>query len=387
MRLLWVTAEPPDRAGGGGAIRQAALLGALARVHDVDLLLAGELRDPQVREAVRTVRAVPVRPPGAPRSTAARRARDVRLALRDGPAEHFAGRTARAALAPLLDEELARGAHDVVVVQHAALAALRRRSRAHWVCELHNVASGTADALAGLAPGARQRLLFAREAGQCRALERRVLAAYDRVVAVSDDDAALLPGPVLVVPNGVDAASFPVAPLPAAPRVVFTGTLSYLPNVDGLGWFAREVWPRVRAAVPGATLEVVGREPVAEVRSLADQPGVALAVDVPDVRPHLAAARVAVVPLRLGTGSRLKALEAMAAGRPVVGTTTGLAGLDVAGAAVVADDPAALAAGVVRLLTDDAEAQRLGAAGRARARQADWAAIGAAYATALGELS
>ena len=137
--------------------------------------------------------------------------------------------------------------------------------------------------------------------------------------------------------------------------------------MDGAIRFCHEVLPRVREVVPGAELAVVGARPPQKVLDLAAQPGVSVHGDVPTVVPHLHAARVALVPLRIGSGSRLKALEAMAAGRPVVGTTIGLGGLRyVAGThALVADDPAGLAAATIRLLREDVLARTMAAAGRA----------------------
>ena len=108
--------------------------------------------------------------------------------------------------------------------------------------------------------------------------------------------------------------------------VVFTGTLSWYPNIEGLEWFCTEVFPSVRAALPDARIHIVGREPLPAVHGLAEAPGVCLHADVPSVVPFLERARLAVVPVRIGSGTRLKALEAMASGRPVVGTAIGLAG-------------------------------------------------------------
>src|SRR5207302_4004164 len=150
-------------------------------------------------------------------------------------------------------------------------------------------------------------------------------------------------------------ARFQPAPLADAPTLVFTGTLSWGPNIDGLTWFCTDVLPLVRARVPDVRLDIVGREPLPEVEALARLAGVSVHADVPSVVPWLEQARVAVVPLRIGSGTRIKALEAMAAGRPVVGTSVGLEGLDIEDGvhALVADEPPTLADAVVRVLTDD----------------------------------
>jgi glycosyltransferase involved in cell wall biosynthesis len=168
-----------------------------------------------------------------------------------------------------------------------------------------------------------------------------------------------------------------------------TGSFQYGPNADGAVWFCDEVLPVVLEAVPDATLTLVGREPRAEVRALADRPGVSLHADVPDMAPWLAGARMTVVPLRIGTGTRLKALESMAAGRPVVGTTIGLEGLGVVDGvhAHVADTAAELAGLVVRVLRDPERAAALVAGGRRLVEERfDWEAIGRAFADAVVEL-
>jgi glycosyltransferase involved in cell wall biosynthesis len=276
--------------------------------------------------------------------------------------------------------------HDAVVVEHPGLAPLIRRRRGErWFLTLHNVGSGTLRQQAELV-GGRQRWLNRRYAGHAARLEDRWLREYDTVFSVSDDDAAMLPGPSVVVPNGVDTTVHAPSPVPRAPRIVFVGTLGFLPNVDGVLWFVEQVLPLVRRQVPAVELALVGRLATPEVRGLSRLPGVSVHVDVPDVRPYVAAARVSIVPLRVGTGTRLKALESMAAGRPVVGTTVGLAGLhlETGRHALVADDAETFARDVVRVLTDDALAARLAESGRSFVvARYDWERIAGTFVDAV----
>ena len=380
MHVVWVTGEPPDFALGGGAIRQAHLLAGLARgAGPVDLVTAGRVTDPAVRALVSSVTEVPPPPrrPGPPAGRGARRRADLhRVLVSRLPAEVSDRRAERGALGAELRRRLTAGAGrpDVVHAEHLGLAAgvvpdgwARLTSLG-----IQNIPSRMADQARALAPGRRQRWLLATEAANARRFERRAVAGVDVVAVVSEQDAGdlgLAPGSdrVLVVPNGVDASRLVPTPLPAAPVVAFTGTLDYLPNVDGARWFAEEVLPLVRREIPGVVWHLVGRSPVAEVRDLARLAGVSLSVDVPDIAPHLAAARVVVAPVRIGSGSRVKVLEAMAAGRPVVATPTALEGLDVQPGteALVAADAAGLAAAMVRLCRDDALAAAVGSAGRA----------------------
>lgn len=386
-QVLWVTAIPPDRAGGGGHIRQAHLLHAVAQRADVDLVVAGTVSDALVRDDARSVVEVDAVQAEPPAWRPARRAVDVWGALveRD-PVEVAQHHGVRRALAPHL--ERASG-HDVVCIEYAGLAPLARNrpaSCARWALTLHNLRSVMADHEAALEPGARQRWLLERDAAKAARFERWAMRAYDLVAVPSEEDRAVLGEAAVVVPNGVDTDAFRPTRLRAEPVIVFTGALYTQPNVDGLVWFCEQVLPRVQAARPDALLAIVGARPRPEVAALERRPGVRLDVDVPAIAPHLGSARVAVVPLRIGSGTRLKALEAMAAGRPVVGTAIGLGGIDVVPGvhALVADDAPAFADAVVSLLDDDERAGRL--ARHARALVEDrysWQRIGAAYADAL----
>jgi glycosyltransferase involved in cell wall biosynthesis len=157
--------------------------------------------------------------------------------------------------------------------------------------------------------------------------------------------------------------------------MVFTGSMDWLPNEDGIRWFVDEVLPLVRAEEPGATLTVVGRYPPAAIRELAARdPGVRVTGTVPDVRPYVERAALFVVPLRIGGGTRLKIFEAMAMERPVVSTTIGAEGLPVTNGQdiVLADSASDFAAAVVRLLRNPAERQAVGqrAAAKVRAEHA-----------------
>lgn len=153
----------------------------------------------------------------------------------------------------------------------------------------------------------------------------------------------------------------------APPVCVFVGVLDYAPNIDGIAWFAREVWPLVRARRPDAVLEIVGRHPVPEVTALGTLPGVAVVGSVPDVRPHLWHARAAVVPLRIARGVQNKVLEALACGTPVVTSPLTLQGLQAEPGRdlLTASSPQEWSAAVLRLFEDEALAGELRRSGRA----------------------
>ena len=218
-----------------------------------------------------------------------------------------------------------------------------------------------------------KRQVFALEARRVRALERRAAAHALTTVLCTAPEAALFRGiaptaRVEAIPNGVDGAFF--APQPETLEVpdscAFVGAMDYRANVEGAEWFVREVWPLVRARRPNATFAIVGRDPTPVVRALAAVPGVTVTGAVPDVRPHVAGAAVAIVPLRVARGIQNKALEALAMGRALLATPAALAGLDVRPGieAVAAETPAEWAAALLHLLDHPAARAALGAAGR-----------------------
>jgi polysaccharide biosynthesis protein PslH len=236
------------------------------------------------------------------------------------------------------------------------------------VLDLHNVES----ALAASYARARRPPLsvpFHLEAAALRALERRALRSFDTVVVVSGHERDRLParssvGPpsVVICPNGIDVPE--LLPAASSPTVAFVATMGWAPNTDAALWLGREIWPLVLARIPEARLLLVGRDPTPAVRALASA-SIEVSGTVADVRPYLAQTRVAVAPLRSGGGTRLKLLEALGVGRPVVATSIGVDGFeDLVGRGVrVADDSAAIADALVDLLKHPDAAADMGRAG------------------------
>src|SRR5271166_225244 len=203
--------------------------------------------------------------------------------------------------------------------------------------------------------------------------ERRAFAAATWVVAVSESDAALIRDRfggrnVGVVENGINRRYYEgVRPDPDPRTILFLGSLDWRPNLDAVGLLLDRIFPAVRAAEPAARLCLVGRRPPpALIQKVRDVPGVALHADVPDVRPFLATSGIMVVPLRIGGGSRLKILEALAAGLPVVSTRVGAEGLELVPGEhyIAADDPEGMAEALVASIRDPRPARVM--AGRSR---------------------
>lgn len=213
------------------------------------------------------------------------------------------------------------------------------------------------------------RWLYAREARKLVEVERAIAREFDATLFVTSAEADLFrslapesatrighydngvdtdyfdPGKHFDSPYGVDAHNL------GAPVVVFTGAMDYWANVDAVQWFVREIWPLVRATAPDARFFIVGSNPSTPVRELQGHRGVHVVGRVPDMRPWLAHADVAVAPLRIARGTQNKVLEALAMARPVVCTNAAASGLDLpaGGAFRVHDDPTEFAAAVLAL--------------------------------------
>jgi glycosyltransferase involved in cell wall biosynthesis len=190
------------------------------------------------------------------------------------------------------------------------------------------------------------------------------------------------------IPTGVDLEYFaPPASFERVADLIFVGSMDWLPNVDGVGYFVREVLPLIRRRRPGCTLAIVGRTPPPQVAALGrNDAGVRVTGTVPDVRPYLWGSAVSVVPLRIGGGTRLKIYEAMAAGVPVVSTTVGAEGLEIHPPEDIriADSPADFAERCLELLEGDDESRRI--ASRARELMAgrfSWEQVARRFAEVL----
>jgi sugar transferase (PEP-CTERM/EpsH1 system associated) len=280
----------------------------------------------------------------------------------------YARRRARARVAALL----ATGAFDVV---HAQLV----RSLSHLppgfpvVVDLIDALSANFTRRAERERGP-ARALFRWEAARLACAETALVASGTPclVVAESERRALTAGGDVRIVPNGVDTTAFAYREDGRPPaRVVFAGNLGYFPNVDAAVWLGRDILPRIRADRADVELRLVGARPAHAVRALASEARVSVAAGVPAMAPELAAATVAVIPLRAGSGLQNKVLEAMAVGTPVVATSQAVGGLDVRPGEhlLVAEDADGLAAATVALLRDPGRARGLARAARTLVEQ------------------
>ena len=228
-------------------------------------------------------------------------------------------------------------------------------------------------------------------------IEIRRCQQSDLVLVTSERERISLKGmlrkeQIEVVPNGVDIEHFhgddTEQEVPG--RIIFTGAMDYYPNVNAALFFAAQCWPLIRKCLPEATWQIVGRNPLPEVWKLAKLPGVTVTGSVPDVRPYLSSAEVAVAPLLIGAGTRLKILEAMAMRKAVVSTSIGCEGISVVSGThlIVEDQPQEFALAVVKLLTSPGQRAAFGIAGR-RLVEAEysWERCGNLLLDVLGRLN
>jgi glycosyltransferase involved in cell wall biosynthesis len=355
--------EAPYPVMGGGALRTASLLEYMAGRYRVDLVLFTVDWDPRAAlPPGRFAETLLLHLPPHARSLPARLARNAARLVRGVPPllDRFAGFDAP------LAAFLANRSYDIALVEHfwcAPYASLLRRHCRRLVLDLHNVESCWHRRLAASEPWP-YRAAHARFAEAYAALEHQWLPAFDDVLVTSEQDGALLARPSTTYPNSIPRADAPArAP---EPSLVFSGNLEYHPNLQAIHWFHRQIWPRLRKRWPDLEWRIVGKNAHALPRSLVSDRNVRITGPVQDAIGELAASKVAVVPLLSGSGTRIKILEAWAAGVPVVSTGLGAEGLAAAGGEhlLLADTPDAFAAAVGRVLGEPALAARLAANGR-----------------------
>ena len=215
--------------------------------------------------------------------------------------------------------------------------------------------------------------------------ERVLSPKFDAVTCTSDIDAAVFQqhcteNAIEIIPNGVDITHYrPDFTTEAPAHLIYIGSMDWYPNEDAVAFFADEVFPRIQEKVPDVAFSIVGGNPSARVQKLAERDGIIVTGRVPEIKPYFAKATVFVVPLRIGSGTRLKILEALAMGKAIVSTTVGAEGLNLKDGAeiFIADEPTAFADAVTRLLTDVQLRRRIGENGRSRVEQDyDWRSIG-----------
>ena len=289
--------------------------------------------------------------------------------------------------------------YDIVQIEHSRMAlyleALPPSARAKSVLVFHNIASIQYDRISNIALTPIKRARARLHGRMLRRWESRYAERFDRCITVSEEDRRLLltANPHLhvdVIPNGVDTHLFqPLTMEGTQPALLFIGTMSYAPNADGAIWFCSQILPSIRRVLANVQVWIVGTEPPPEVIEL-NGDGVHVTGRVEDVVSYYRRSTVSVVPLWAGGGSRLKIVEAMALGRPVVSTSIGCEGLDVVDGEqlLIADDPEKFAAQTLRLLTDKPLYQKIACQARKLVvEKYDWDTINAQLLTVYAEMT
>ena len=399
MRILWLKSDLLLPLDTGGKLRTWHLLRHLARRHDVTYLAfadpdtpAGDIEGMRAvaHEIVTVPRRDPVKRSAAFYGDVARRLFD--------PLPYAVGKYRSRAYRSALSDLLATRTFDLIVCDFLPpVVNLPPRLPCPTVLFTHNVEAEIWRRHTDHATFATRPLYRAQWQRMSR-FEGEALGRFDAILAVSESDRETfhhlyrghLRAPVFVIPTGVDTDFFHPADSPVGShRLVFTGSMDWLPNEDAMRYFCQAILPLVRADVPDVSLSIVGRAPTPPVQQLAG-PGVEVTGRVDDVRPYLEAAAVFIVPLRIGGGTRLKIFEAMAMGKAVVSTTIGAEGLPVASGrdVLLADTPADFAASIARLLRNVADRRQLERAARELVvERHDWSAVSRDLERALEQVA
>jgi glycosyltransferase involved in cell wall biosynthesis len=400
MRILWVKADKLLPVQNGGNIRTYHVLRYLSERHQLTFYsYYGGAPDPDYeRELQRQLPGAVAVCTGKRELAGAARGLDYLAHLGLQP-PYAVSRFADARVQKQIADWFREQRFDVAVCDFLD-AAINFPSRLDIPSVLfeHNVESEIWRRHAGTAGSAVKKMIYGLEFRKMLRYERAAVCQFQHVIAVSENDRALMTkwvdgDRVTVVPTGVDLAQYrPAANRvdAVAPLITFVGAMDWEPNVDAVEYFCAEVWPAIKAEVPQARFRIVGRNPDRRVQKWASTPNhdegsIEVTGRVPSVVEHLHQSAVVIVPLRIGGGTRLKIYEAMAAGKAVVSTTIGAEGLDVHHGRdiMLADDPRSFAQAVIMLLRDAELRRRYEKAAADTAARYDWPAIGERFGEVL----
>ena len=283
-----------------------------------------------------------------------------------------------------LKELLARYTFDAAQLEGLEMTAylpLLVAAGVRIIYDAHNAEANLQETAARLSERFTLRAYSQVQAARLQRYEAELCAAVDDVIAVSEEDAAVLAelapsASIRVIPNSIHTHLYAGARVEAPrPTLVFTGKMDYRPNVDAVTWFAREIWPQIRIQNEKVELQIVGKDPTPAIQRLAQDERIMVTGEVAEMLPYLLSCTVFIAPLRMGSGTRLKLLEAMAAGCAIVASPLAAAGLAGAGEAyTLAESVDGFAQETLELLADPQRRQQMGLAARALvAARYDWA--------------
>ena len=381
MHILWIKTELLHPVDKGGRIRTYQMLRALARQHEVTYLTlddgtAAPDAPGKATEYCTRVEVVPFTPP--PKGSAGFYAALLRNLI--SPLPYAIARYEVPALRDRIRALCATTNVDVVVCDFLAPSInVPDDLGVPVVLFQHNVEAMIWERHALVASQPLKKWYMGEQWRRMRRFEAHECRRVNSVIAVSTQDAEVFRRDYGVanvpdVPTGVDTDYFVrQSDVRRAPgTMVFTGSMDWMPNEDGIAWFVDSILPMIHKTIPSATLTIVGRNPTAKVKALQSRTnGVTVTGSVPDVRPYLASHQLFIVPLRVGGGTRLKIYEGMTMGLPTVSTTIGAEGLPVVDGdhLVLADEPETFAHACIALLNDTARCEQMGNAADAFVRE------------------
>lgn len=393
MRVLFLSQIVPYPPHGGVLQRGYNILrqlGQLAEVHLLafvhpDALPTPTTLDESRRELGRFCRTVEYFPLWVKKSPAHKA---VALALSLGSREPFGAIAHRSRAFGHSVAAATRAARfDIIHVDTIGLASFVDLDRppAATVLTHHNIESMLMARRSQVESGRAARAFLAREAAKLAEAERRIPPRFDLNIVMSENDRSALAASApdarsTVVPNGVDTDYFSPAPDRETPALIYGGGMNMFANRDAVMHFLAEVWPAIRAARPDVRFFAVGQDPPRELVAMAERDAqIVVTGYVTDIRDYIAQAAVYVVPLRVGGGTRLKVLDAMAMGKAMVSTSLGCEGIGVTSGEhlLIADTPQAFADATLMLLADPQRRMALGRAARALVeREYSWPVVG-----------
>ena len=384
MKILFLSPTVPFPLTDGGRIRVFNLLKQIAEKSDVTLLALetqptdaeGVTRLQQLGVQVHLVPNAPTLPRVSFRTlvNAFRKRQPITVARYDLPAYRQKFR-----------ELLTTENYDLVHYEMFHIAQFHTETDLPGVLSQQNVDSEIWRRLCGETLNPFYKFVYWTQQLAFQRYERMLSPEFDAVTCTSSIDAAVFQqhcaeDAIAIIPNGVDVTHFqPDFTAEAPTHLIYIGSMDWYPNEDAVAFFADEVLPSIQSKVLDVQFSIVGGNPSARVQKLVEREGVVVTGRVPEIKPYFAEATVFVVPLRIGSGTRLKILEALAMGKAIVSTSVGAEGLDLKDGAeiFIADEPDAFADAVTRLLTDSALRRRIGENGRTRVEQDyDWRSIG-----------
>ncbi len=399
MRVLWVKAGKLLPVDTGGIIRSYNILRRLAQEKDCQLTLLsyyGGRRDSEYEAALlQQFPHAQVVSTAAPDSDGFRGLLDYLYRLPQ-LAPYSVSKFTHPAVRKLIRTHLTSGNFDVAVCDFLA-PSLNFPEKLPIPCLLfqHNVETALWRRMATTESHPLRKLVYTLESARMSRYERRTLTRFHHIIAVSENDRQQMlqmdpASEITVNPTGVDIKQFQVAPPSSAapPRIVFTGSMDWEPNIDAMEYFCAQIWPRILAEFPEAIFQIVGRTPFARVQRLASK-SVQVTGTVPSVTDYLRDATVVVVPLRIGGGTRLKIYEAMAMGKALVSTSIGAEGLTFQNGRdlLLADDASSFAGAILLLLRDDQMRLRFEQAAVQLAAQFDWSVVAGQFADVLRKMA